>query len=98
MGQDLKSFVKNNRKFYKFADGETGTFIYRGFKVVPDRFNPDGETVVYSLQEVTGEKVYQWQNKSTKVAEQMANIAVGETIQIERKGADLKTSYIVTVI
>jgi len=83
---DLTEFVKRNRRFVKLKNGEALQGVFRGFKVYPSRFDPEKETVGYQIQPAGSDKTILWENSSTKVAELMAKISVGEEIVIKRSG------------
>lgn len=90
---DLSNYVKNNSKFLSIQDGETVTMIYKGFSIIPDRFNPGKDTVSYLLQDPITGKSIPWTKSSNKVALQMNKINTGETITITRMGEGMGTVY-----
>lgn len=91
--KDLNSYIKDNSKHFKIEDGETVVMIYKGFSIVPDRFNPGQETVSYLLQYPDTKKATNWNKGSLKVAAQMKSIQVGEWISITRFGEGMQTTY-----
>lgn len=93
MAQDLNSYIKNNSKFLKIEDGQTVTMVYKGFSIIPDRFNAGNETVQYLFLDPTTNKTLPWSKSSTRVAAQMAKIPVGETVTISRLGEGTETVY-----
>jgi hypothetical protein len=95
---DLSKYVKNNSKFLSIQDGESVTMIYKGFSIIPDRFNPGKETVSYLFQDPESGKSIPWTKSSNKVAIQMNKINVGETISITRSGEGMGTAYKIKVV
>lgn len=90
----LGSFVKNNRKFVKLKDGDVFMAIYKGYRIVPSRFDTEKETVQYKFQYSDSTGIVTWENGSTSVAEVMSSIKEGAMIQIKRTGSDAKkTKY-----
>lgn len=89
MSKDLKDFVVNNRKFLKLEDGETVKAVYHGYKIIPNRFDPEKEVVSYRLtiDGMDKDKVINWECGRADVAEQMESIPVRSTIVISRSGA-----------
>lgn len=85
--QDLKSFIKNNRKFVKIKDGETFNGIYLGCAFGPSRFGSDKEVARYRFKYTDSPVEVSWECASTTVAEKMQNFSVGEELSITRKGA-----------
>lgn len=90
---NLNDYIKNNSKHFKIEDGETVQMVYKGFSIVPDRFNPGQETVSYLLQYPDTGKATNWNKGSLKVAAQMKGIQVGELISITRFGEGMQTTY-----
>lgn len=93
MSQELGEFIKNNSKFLKIQDGEDVTLIYKGYSIIPDRFNPGKETVQYLFLDPMANKTLPWAKSSTKVAAQMAKIEVDTLINITRMGEGTETTY-----
>lgn len=96
--KNLNEFIKSNSQFLKIADGDTVTMVYKGYSIVPDRFNTGKETVSYLLQYPDTGKGISWNKGSTKVAAQMAKIPVGETISITRFGEGTDTTYRIKIV
>ena len=93
---DLNSFIKRHSKFLKLADGETITVVYMGYVVGADPRNPDVEKVTYKLKPMDYENALFLGSSSVKLARQLKDISVGETIQLTRTGLGKETSYEVT--
>ena len=91
--KDLENYVKENSKFLSVQDGETVIMVYKGYEIVSDRFNPGKQTVSYLLQYPDSEKAIQWNKSSNKIAAQMKDITIGETISITRQGEGMGTKY-----
>jgi len=85
----LKEFVANNRKYLKLADGETIKAVYRGFKILTNRFDPEKEVVSYrfSLEGMDADKVVNWECGRADVAEIMEKVKVGTALTISRTGS-----------
>lgn len=98
MTSDLNNYIKSNSKHLKIEDGETVQMVYKGFSIIPDRFNPGKETVSYLLAYPDTGKTTSWNKSSTKVASQMNQIQAGETISITRFGEGTETSYKIKVV
>lgn len=95
---DLSNYVKNNSKFLSIQDGETVTLIYKGFSIIPDRFNPGKETVSYLFQDTETGRTLPWNKSSNKVALQFSKIGTGETVAITRIGEGVATNYRIKVV
>lgn len=93
MSDDLKKFIKGNQKFLSVQDGETVTVVYKGYSIIPDRFNPGKDTVSYQFEDPETGKKLPWNKGSNKIAIQMSNIKVGETLTITRFGEGMETKY-----
>lgn len=95
MGKTLSEFVKDNSKFLKLEDGGVFEGIYVVYKVVPSKFDPEKETVVYKLQYDDGKEIY-FQTASIAVANTLGKLKGKERIRIKREGMGNKTSYKIT--
>lgn len=91
MSESLEDFVKKNSKFLRLNDGEEFTGTYMGFKVVPNSFDPDKDTVLYKLAYEDGQEI-SWQNGSTKVAREISPMEIGTKIIIKRTGEGTKNT------
>ena len=89
---DLKKFVKDNSKFLMLADGESFLGEYKGFKIMPNSYDPEKEIVCYKLTYEDGKDIY-WKTASLKVANIISEIPVGGKIKIKRSGTDTTTKY-----
>jgi hypothetical protein len=98
MEQSLRDFIKNNTKFLKLEDGEIFQGTFHGFKVIPNRFHPEDNTVQYQLKFVDGERTIKWENDKNYVATAMQKLKEGDLVQIKREGTEKKTKYIVEPI
>lgn len=95
MDKSLDQYLKDNTKFLKLKNNESVDVIYKGYKIVPDRFSDEdgAEIVSYKLQYPGSEKLMSWQNKSSKVAADMKAIKEGEFIRLTRTGEGAQTKY-----
>lgn len=98
MAKDIDTFLRDNMKFLKIENGETVTLVYKGYSVVPDKFNDGKEVISYLFSFPNSDKTISWNKGSMVVAREMRKIPVGETIQIKRTGEGPKTTYDITVI
>ena len=92
----LADIVRKQSPYLRFADEETVTAVYKGFKTVPSSFDPEKETMRYLLGvEMDGEKMTKyWDNGSSGVAMALDVIKEGTLIDITKhvtKSADGKT-------
>lgn len=79
---DLGKWAKERSPFVILADDETIKAKYMGFKIVPNRFDPEKETVRYLL-EVDGVQK-PWENGQNAVARVMDALAKGTWVSITR--------------
>jgi len=91
---DLDSFIKeadSKSKFLRFTDGEPITGIYREAKLVQDNFNPEAQTIEYTL-EIEG-RTKTFNSRSVRLARQLNAISKGATVTIARTGTGMKTDW-----
>lgn len=93
MTQDLDGFIKGNSKFLKIPENSSVEVIYKGFEIIPDRFNPGKETVSYQFTWPGSDKIIPWNKASTNVAIQMQKVSAGDKVKITRTGSGFATKY-----
>ena len=101
MSKDLRTFILNNKKFIRIKDGESFRGVYRGCQFGPSRFDPEKEVAAYLFWQpgMDEGKVARWEATSTRVAEDMENVSIGEEIEVSRKGSGPNdTKYTITAI
>lgn len=95
MSDDLNKWAKDNNQFFKLDDGQYTIVTYKGFKVVPNNFDPDKEQIRYTLL-VDGQTKY-WNSSSTRIAEAFAKVKVGDMVKINKESTENgKGKYFVT--
>ena len=87
----LSDYVKRNSPSITLKDGESVEAIYRGHKIVPNRFNPDKETVAYNLETEFGVKKFS--SSAFSLANLFDTIAEGTKIRLTRHGVGNDTKY-----
>ena|SRR3990167_8628917 len=88
----LDDFIKKNSKFLKLGEGESFEGIYEAHKTSPSTFDPEKETVVYTLRYMDGHKIF-WQTSSVKVARFISKLDPGNKLKIKRIGTGTNTKY-----
>ena len=92
---ELQDYIKRNSKTVMLKDGETIEVVYRGFKIGANRFDPEKESVYYSLETEFGVKSFQ--SGALGLANIFDNISEGSKIRLTRHGEGNKTKYKVEV-
>jgi hypothetical protein len=93
----LTDWAKERSPFVILADDETIKAKYKGFKIVPNRFDPEKETVRYLLEIDGAEKP--WENGQNAVARVMDSLAKGTWVSITRtKESANKINYDIKVL
>ena len=92
----LDDFIKENSKFLKLEDGGSYEGYYKGFKVVPNKYDPDKEQVVYKLEDKEGRGIY-FQTASVAVAKAFNKLGKGGFFKITRHGVGTSTSYEISI-
>lgn len=87
----LKDWAEEQSSFVTLEDGESITVVYKGYKVVPNSFDPDKTTVQYVL-EIDGKRKF-WSTGSAKVARALDALKEGTEITIRREGEGPNTKY-----
>ena len=86
---DLNAFIKNvekEAKFLRFSAGDELTLLYKGYRVVPNKFAPDKDTVRY-IFDVDGAEKF-WENGNILVARSFEGIKEGATVCIKATASD----------
>lgn len=95
MTKSLNDYVKDNSKFLRLEEGETFEGVYVTFKVVPSKYDPEKETVIYKLRYPDDKETY-FQTASVAVAKTLGKFKGGEKIKIKREGSGTNTKYFIT--
>ena len=86
MDNDLNKWAKDNNQFFKLEDGQSTIVTYKGFKKVPNSFDPDKEQIRYTL--VVDGNVKYWNSGSTRIAESIAKFKVGDKIKVSKEATE----------
>ncbi len=89
---ELKDWAVKQSPFITIDTGESIVVKYLGFKMVPNRFDVDKETVRYLFELPDGEQK-PWENGQLQVARVLDEIVKGTMIKITRTGEGQKTRY-----
>jgi hypothetical protein len=95
MGQ-LANLASKMSTFLKVRPGETVTALYKGFRVIPNKFDPEKETIQYSL-EVDGSKKF-WETGSLSVAYFFDGVKEGEIVEIKNVGDERKSKFLLKIL
>src|SRR3990167_2963647 len=87
----LSDWAKENSQFIKLADKESIELVYKGFKIVPNKFDTDKESIRYIF--LVEEKEKFWEKGAGYIAEYFDNVKEGEVVKITRKGEGNQTKY-----
>ena len=93
----LQQFIDENSNYVQLEDGDSVELLYKGFKVIPNKFDIDKETIEYSFADVEDREKL-WTNGSNKVAATMAKTEPGAIVKITRAGEGNKTQYSIKTI
>jgi len=92
MANDLKQWAKDNNPNLVFEPGESITVVYKGYKIVPDAFNPGKEKVQYEVETEDGKTKF-WNNGSGRVAMFFSGVEEGGLVTITATGEGMKRRY-----
>jgi len=92
----LKDYINEASTFLRIHPGETVYCQYLGYKVVPNRFDPEAKSVQYILVVNGIEKTFE--SRSINLAEQFSEIPEGSWVKITRTGEGSKTKYKVEAV
>ena len=87
----LGEWAEKNRTYLKIEPGETVTVLFLGYKIVTSRFDPDEETIQYSLEVGGDPKVFE--SRSLALADAFDGVEKGSLVNITREGKGPKTKY-----
>ena len=87
----LNDWARSNSQFIRLNDKETLEVVFKEFKIVPNKFDTDKETVRYTFL-VNGDEKY-WENGTNNAATFFDNVKEGEVVSITRHGEGTKTKY-----
>lgn len=88
----LSDYAKNASKFLKLKDGESMEVVFKAFKIVPNKFDTEKETVKYIFLTDGGQEK-EWENGAGYVADFFDGVKEGEPVRITRDGEGTKTKY-----
>jgi hypothetical protein len=89
---ELSDWAKKQSPFITIDKDESILVKYMGFKMVPNRFDVDKETVRYLFELPDGEQK-PWENGQLQVAKVFDEIEKGTWVKITRTGEATKTRY-----
>lgn len=89
---ELKDWAVKQSPFITIDTDQSIMVKYLGFKMVPNRFDVDKETVRYLFELPDGEQK-PWENGQLQVAKVFDEIAKGTMVKITRTGEGQKTRY-----
>lgn len=82
MANDLSKWADDNSMFFKLEVGESVVAVFKGYRIITNKFDPKKETVEYTL-EINGEDKV-WTNGSGSVAKTMSKLEVGANVAITK--------------
>ena len=94
---DLKDWAVKQSPFITIDKDESIVVKYMGFKMVPNRFDVDKETVRYLFELPDGEQK-PWENGQLQVAKEFDAIEKGTMVKITRTGEAAKTRYEIELV
>jgi len=92
----LADWTQKSSKYLKLQDGEKVKAFFRSFKIVNSSFDPENETVRYTLDTPFGEKL--WDTSAKNVAMFFDDKEEGEQVLIERSGTGTDTKYKLSLV
>ena len=87
----LSDWAKDNSQFIILDDEESVEIVYKGFKFVSNRFDPEKETVRYIFL-VEGAEKY-WETPAGYVARFFDEVKEGEPVKIIKQKEGVKPRY-----
>ena len=93
----LKDWAIKQSPFITIDTDESIVVKYMGFKMVPNRFDVDKETVRYLFELPDGEQK-PWENGQLEVAKEFDEIEKGTSVRISRTGEAAKTRYEIEIV
>ena len=88
----LGEIAKARSPFLKVLPGEEVTVCYKGFKMVPDTFNPEGQDKFRFILEIDRQTKY-WDTGSNAVAMFFDFCEDGEMVVIKNVGDEKKSKW-----
>jgi len=88
---ELQDYIKRNSKTISLKDGESVEVIYKGYKIGANKYDPEKETVYYTLGTKYGDKIFQ--SGALSLANIFDSIKKGAKIKLTRTGEGNKTKY-----
>lgn len=88
----LGEIAKARSPYLKVLPGEEATVCYKGFKMVPDNFNPEGPDKYRFIFEVDQQTKY-WDTGSNSVAMFFDACEDGEIVIIKNVGDEKKSKW-----
>lgn len=86
-------WAKISAKFISVEIGEEVEVIYRGFKIVPDKFNPEKECIQYTFETEWGNKLFE--SKSLTIARAIDTVKIGDKIKLRKEKFGDKGRYVI---
>lgn len=77
--------------YLRVSPGEEVTAVYKGFKLIPNKFDPEKETIQYRL-ELDGSSKF-WETGNPRVAMFFDTCLEGDIVSIKNVGEDKKPRY-----
>lgn len=92
----LSDQARKMSPYFRVSPGEEVTVVYNGFKIIPNKFDPEKETIQYKLG-LDGSSKF-WETGSGKVALFFDTCLEGDIVSIKNAGEDKKPVYELTKI
>jgi len=88
---ELQDYIKRNSKTITLKDGETVEVVYKGYKIGANKYDPEKESVYYTLGTDFGDKTFQ--SGALGLANIFDSIKKETRIRLTRHGEGNKTKY-----
>jgi len=89
----LGKWADDQRDYIKLRDGDSMIVEFLGWKIVPNRQDPEKQCIRYTFG--IGDQVKTFDSQSTALADLMDEVEEGETVEITRTGKGFDTKYTV---
>lgn len=89
---ELADEAKKRSVYLMLGDGESVIAIYRGFKFVPDSYNPTEPDIAQFKLEIDGEIKY-YKSRSAKIMFVFDKVKEGQGVKISRAGTGQNTRW-----
>ena len=93
---DLGNWKKEQSDFISLKDGEEFTGVYKGWKLVGSRFDPEKQIPRFTF-EING-KEKSMDNGNGSLLDFLDGITEGQTVNIKRTGEKVQTKYHGTIV